>query len=177
MKTPAAPPALSAAAREEWSLLEPSLKAGRRRKASVAKRAISAPAVLNEATDYKRPSSFSRGMRVELPGASLILLSGTASVDTNGRCAHPGDFRAQCLRTYRNLTTLLEAEGATWHDVVRATCYLKNMKRDYAAFNEVRTAFFKAAGLDPVPASTGIQVELCWPELLVEIEAMALVRR
>lgn len=177
MKKPTGPGPLSAAARREWALLEPSLKAGRSRRASVVKRAISAPSVLNEATAYARPSSFSRGMRVELPGASMILLSGTASVDTNGKCAHPGDFRAQCLRTYRNLTTLLEAEGATWHDVVRATCYLKDMKRDYAAFNEVRTAFFKAAGLDPVPASTGIQVELCWPELLVEIEAMAVVRR
>ena len=153
------PPALSPAARREWELLGPSLKTCRARRAALP----------------KRPSSFSRGMRVELPGVSMILLSGTASVDTNGQCAHRGDFRAQCLRTYRNLTTLLEAEGATWHDVVRATCYLKNMKRDYAAFNEVRSAFFAAAGLDPVPASTGIQVELCWPELLVEIEAMAIV--
>ena len=77
----------------------------------VPKRAMSAPEVLNEAYDYAKPSSFSRGMRVELPGATLLLLSGTASVDEEGRTVHPGDFAAQCLRTYRNLTRLLAAEG------------------------------------------------------------------
>ena len=35
-------------------------------------------------------------------------------------------------------------------------------------------AFFKAQGLDPLPASTGIQAKLCRPELLVEIEAIAM---
>jgi enamine deaminase RidA (YjgF/YER057c/UK114 family) len=32
-------------------------------------------------------------------------------------------------------------------------------------------------GLDPLPASTGIQAILCRPELLVEIEAIAAFRR
>ena len=43
-------------------------------------------------------------------------------------------------------------------------------------FNEERTAFFAAQGLDPLPASTGIQAILCRPELLVEIEAIAMFR-
>ncbi|MFA6316491.1 MAG: RidA family protein, partial [Elusimicrobiota bacterium] len=87
------------------------------------------------------------------------------------------DFRAQCLRTYSNLTALLHAAGASWRDVVRTTCYLKDIKRHYAAFNEIRTAFLAAARVDTLPASTGIQAELCRPELLVEIEAMAVVPR
>jgi 2-iminobutanoate/2-iminopropanoate deaminase len=141
----------------------------------VKRRAVHAPRVINEAYDYARPSSFSRGVRVELQGADLLLLSGTASVNEDGKAAHPGDFRAQCLRTYRNLTELLAAEGASWHDVVRTTCYLRDIERDYAAFNEMRTLFFKEIGLDPLPASTGIQARLCWSELLVEIELMAVV--
>jgi enamine deaminase RidA (YjgF/YER057c/UK114 family) len=48
------------------------------------------------------------------------------------------------------------------------------MERDYAAFNEERTAFYQAQGLDALPASTAIQAVLCRPELLVEIEAIAL---
>ena len=48
--------------------------------------------VLNEASDYAKPSSFSRGMRVELPGATMLYLSGTASVDEHGATIHPGDF-------------------------------------------------------------------------------------
>ena len=53
-----------------------------------------------------------------------------------------GDFRAQLWRTYRNIAALLESEGATWHDIVRTTCYLRDIERDYKDFNEVRTAFF-----------------------------------
>src|ERR1039458_3834118 len=142
----------------------------------VEKRAITNPRVLNEAYDYAKPSSFSRGMRIDLNGLTILLISGTASIDEDGRSVHIGDFRAQQRRTYQNITGLLEAEGATWHDIVRTTCYLRDIERDYTAFNEERTEFFRQQELDPVPASTGIQAILCRPELLIEIEAIAIFR-
>lgn len=145
--------------------------------APVEKRAITNLGVLNEAYNYAKPSSFSRGMCIDLNGLVILLISGTASIDENGATLHVGDFRAQTRRTYQNITALLAAEGATWHDIVRTTCYLRDIDRDYAAFNEERTAFFKEQGLDPLPASTGIQAKLCRPELLVEIEAIAMFRR
>jgi 2-iminobutanoate/2-iminopropanoate deaminase len=138
--------------------------------------AISAPAVLNEAYDYAKPSSFSRGLRLDLGACTLLLISGTASVDEEGKTTHIGDFRAQCWRTYRNITELLTSEGATWNDIIRTTCYLRDIERDYKDFNEVRTMFFRWLGLDPLPASTGIQARLCREDLLVEIEAMALFK-
>jgi enamine deaminase RidA (YjgF/YER057c/UK114 family) len=142
----------------------------------VEKRAISNPGVLNEAYDYPRRSSFSRGMRIDLNGLAILLISGTASIDEQGNSVHAGDFRAQMRRTFRNITGLLESEGATWKDIVRTTCYLRDIERDYAAFNEERTAFYQEQGLDPLPASTGIQAILCRPELLVEVEAIAMFR-
>jgi 2-iminobutanoate/2-iminopropanoate deaminase len=145
-----------------------------KRKSSVKRRAISNPSVLNEAYQYKQPSSFSRGFRIDANGVAILLISGTASIDECGNTVHAGDFRAQLRRTYHNITGLLAAEGATWKDVVRTTCYLRDIERDYAAFNEERTAFMAEQGLDPLPASTGIQAILCRPELLVEIEAMAI---
>jgi 2-iminobutanoate/2-iminopropanoate deaminase len=138
------------------------------------KKAIEAPQVLNEAYDYPRPSSFSRGMRLDIKGITILLISGTASIDEQGNSVHFGDFRAQTLRTYKNITTLLEVEGATWKDVVRTTCYLRDIERDYALFNDTRTQFFKQQGLNPLPASTGIQAILCRPELLIEMEAIAI---
>ena len=131
-------------------------------------------AVLNEAYDYARPSSLSRGMRTDLNGLVILLISGTASIDEQGKSVHIGDFAAQLRRTLDNITGLLASEGATWHDVVRTSCYLRDIERDYDAFNAGRTAFFKEQGLDPLPASTGIQATLCRPELLVEIEAIAM---
>lgn len=145
--------------------------------APIEKKAISAPDVLNEAYDYARPSSFSRGLRLDINGLVVLLISGTASIDENGNSVHIGDLRAQTRRTYRNITGLLASEGATWKDVVRTTCYLRDIERDYVAFNEERTAFYRQQELDPLPASTGIQAILCRPELLVEIEAIAVFRR
>ena len=144
--------------------------------APVKKRAITNHDVLNEAYAYAKPSSFSRGMRIDLNGLVILLISGTASIDEQGRSIHIGDFRAQMRRTLDNITGLLASEGATWHDIVRTTCYLRDIERDYAVFNEERTAFMKEQGLDPLPASTGIQATLCRPELLVEIEAIAMFR-
>ena len=141
----------------------------------VVKRAITNHAALNEAYDYG--SAFSRGMRIDLNGLTVLLISGTASIDDQGCTVHVGDLRAQVRRTYDNITQLLASEGATWHDIVRTTCYLRDIERDYEAFNEERTAFYKEQHLDPLPASTGIQVILCRPDLLVEIEAIAMFRR
>ncbi len=144
--------------------------------APVERRAITNHSVLNEAYAYAKPSSFSRGMRIDLNGLTILLISGTASIDENGRSVHIGDFRAQMRRTLANITALLASEGATWHDIVRTSCYLRDIDRDYEAFNEERTTFYRELGLDPLPASTGIQAKLCRPELLVEIEAIAMFR-
>jgi 2-iminobutanoate/2-iminopropanoate deaminase len=144
--------------------------------APIQKRAITNHAVLNEAFAYAKPSSFSRGMRIDLNGLTILFISGTASIDENGNTVHIGDFRGQVRRTLANITGLLASEGCTWRDVVRTTCYLRDIERDYEAFNEERTAFYREQGLDPLPASTGIQAILCRPELLVEIEAIAMFR-
>jgi len=144
--------------------------------APIKKRAITNHGVLNEAYAYAKPSSFSRGMRIDLNGITILLISGTASIDESGQSVHIGDFRAQLRRTYDNITGLLESEGCTWHDIVRTTCYLRDIDRDYEIFNEERTKFFQEQGLEPLPASTGIEAHLCRPELLIEIEAIAMFR-
>ena len=141
---------------------------------AVMKRAITNHAVLNEAYAYAKPSSFSRGMRIDLDGLTILLISGTASIDEQGVSVHVGDFRAQMRHTFKNITGLLESEGCTWRDILRTTCYLRDIDRDYDAFNEERTVFYSAQRLDPLPASTAIQAGLCRPELLVEIEAIAM---
>jgi enamine deaminase RidA (YjgF/YER057c/UK114 family) len=155
--------------------LSPSLDSvGFLSKPSVEREAIVAPSVLNEAYDYG--SAFSRGLRVPMGEHTLLFISGTASVDEAGATVHPGDLRAQCWRTYRNIAELLQSEGATWHDIVKCTCYLRDIERDYDAFNSVRNTFFSWLGLNPLPASVGIQARLCRSDLLVEIEALAVIK-
>ncbi|UCF39355.1 MAG: hypothetical protein JSU96_08670 [Acidobacteriota bacterium] len=148
--------------------------AGAASEVSVDREAIVAPSVLNEAYSYG--AAFSRGLRVPLGNHTLLFISGTASVNEAGETVHGGDFRAQCWRTYRNITELLRSEGATWRDIVKCTCYLRDIERDYDEFNDVRTTFFKWLELDPLPASVGIQARLCREDLLVEIEALAILK-
>lgn len=137
----------------------------------LVKQAIRAPHALNEAIDYG--SAFSRGLRLEFGSTVVLLISGTASIDEQGRTVHAGDFRAQTRRVFSNITALLQSEGATWKDVVRTACYFRDIERDYEAFNQERTRFYAEQNVDPFPASTGIQAILCRPDLLVEMEALA----
>ena len=144
--------------------------------APITKRAVSNAAMLSEAYSDPKPCAYSRGIRIDMNGLTVLFISGTFSSDENGDIVHVGDIRGQIRRTFDNITGLLASEGCSWHDVVRTTCYLRDIDRDYAVFNEERAAFFKAQNLNPLPASTGVQVKLCWPELLVEIEAIAMFR-
>ncbi len=142
----------------------------------IEKHVVHAPQTINEAYNYEKPSSFSRALRLDLGDYKVLLISGTASVNEEGKPEHIGDFKAQLWRTYVNITNLLEAEGMSWHDVVRTTNYLRDIERDYAEFNKIRTSFYQWLNLDPLPAATGIQVRLCWETLLVEIEVYAICK-
>jgi len=143
-------------------------------KSRIAKKAIKAPDFLNEPIEYNK--SFSRGLRIQLDRAVILELSGTASVDERGKSIHTGNFSAQAKRTFDNLTALLESEGASWRDVVKTRCYLKDMK-DYGKFNQYRNWFYKKQKLSLFPASICVEAGLCRPELLVEIEATAILGR
>jgi 2-iminobutanoate/2-iminopropanoate deaminase len=143
-------------------------------KTRIKKSPIENKGVLNEAYDYESKVSFVRGMRVDLDNAVMLFISGTSSVNEEGESIHFGDMRAQTRRTFTNIKALLESEGADWHDIVRTTCYLADM-RFYDEFNEVRNDFFVEEGLDPLPASTAIEARICRPDLMVEIEAIAMI--
>jgi len=142
----------------------------------IKKHVVHAPHTINEAYNYEKPSSFSRALRLDLGDYKVLLISGTASVNEEGKPEHIGDFKAQLWRTYVNITNLLEAEGMSWHDVVRTTNYLRDIERDYEEFNKIRTSFYQWLNLDPLPAATGIQARLCWETLLVEVEVYAICK-
>lgn len=161
---------------DDNNIAEPVYPSIHNNRAPLEKHVVHIPNVLNEAYDYQKPSSFSRALRLDLGGYKTLLISGTASVNEEGKAEYIGDFKAQVWRTYRNITTLLAAEGMSWHDVVRTTNYLRDIERDYDEFNKIRTSFYHWMKLDPLPASTGIQARLCWETLLYEIEVYAICK-
>jgi 2-iminobutanoate/2-iminopropanoate deaminase len=82
-----------------------------------------------------------------------------------------GDVSAQATRVLANLTAVLAAAGATWHDVVKTTVFLQDMA-DFAKVNEV----YSAALGDARPARTTVQVAGLPRGVLVEIDAVAKLR-
>ena len=118
-----------------------------------------------------RPSSygsaFSRGMEVEIDGRRTIHVSGTASIDGAGRSLHRGDAGAQCRETLRSVAAVLDERGAELRDIVSATVFCKTP--------EVRSDFRHALDVFGVPQLPAICVvaDICRPELLVEMEAVA----
>jgi enamine deaminase RidA (YjgF/YER057c/UK114 family) len=122
---------------------------------------------LNEAWSYG--ADFSRGLRLADANAVTLFVSGTASIDEQGRTAHVSDVAAQAERMLHNIATLLAQQNAGFSDLVSAVTYLKHL-RDAAALRTV----CKARGFQGFPWAV-VEAPLCRPELLCETEAVALL--
>ena len=105
----------------------------------------------------------------------LVFVSGQVSWDEKGKPLHAGDLEAQTRKTYENLKIALAAAGATFRDVVKFTVYVKDLDTTkWKLISKVRSEYLVP---DRPPASTMIGVTgLVYDELLIEIEAYALVK-
>jgi enamine deaminase RidA (YjgF/YER057c/UK114 family) len=129
-------------------------------------RVMHAP-TLNEAWSYG--SSFSRGLTVTCEHRTVAYISGTASIDTEGRVVHVGDIEGQVHRMLLNVEQLLEGSGAKPADLVRATTYLKRGE-DFDVFKRV----YAEHGFPVDIPHTVCRADVCRPEWLVEIEGAAI---
>ena len=138
------------------------------RAARPALRTVMTAPTLNEAKLYG--SDFVRGMRLVETNKIALHVSGTASIDEAGRTAHPRDFEAQVDRMLVNVAALLEGQGASFGDVVSAVTYLKRPS-DAARLREK----LHEAGFEGFP-NVLVAASICRPELLCEVEALAVQR-
>lgn len=101
-----------------------------------------------------------------------VYISGQIGVDSQGHVE--SGLRAQMVQVFENLKIALASVGATFDNVVKVTTLIVNFKpEDRTTLREVRSQYFNA---DQPPASTLIGVQaLALPELLVEIEAIAVI--
>lgn len=114
-------------------------------------------------------SGFARAMSLGIEGRRTLFISGTASIDREGRTAHPGDREGQALQTLRSIEALLDDQGGRLHDIAIGTLFHKDEETlvTYRAIAE-RLGF---ADLPLIP----VRSDICRPELLLEIEAVALL--
>ena len=102
---------------------------------------------------------------------NFLFTAGQIAIDPATGQIVQGDVTAQTERVMRNLAAVLENAGATWADVVKTTVYLQDMA-DFPRVNEV---YGRVMG-DARPARSTVQVAGLPRGVLVEIDAVALVR-
>ena len=121
---------------------------------------------LCEAPSYG--SAFSRGKKVHFAKETILFLSGTASIDQQGRTAHVGNAEGQIKKTFDAVREMLAAEGADIGDIATSVMYFKNQG--------VYECWQHLLRRQEVPAVPAIPVygDICRDDLLFELEPTAM---
>jgi 2-iminobutanoate/2-iminopropanoate deaminase len=79
------------------------------------------------------------------------------------------DIKSQTRQSLLNIQTLIKSAGLAMEDLIKTTVFLTRIS-DFDAMNEVYREFF----VTPYPARSTVGIALAHPDLLVEIEGVAL---
>ena len=109
----------------------------------------------------------SQGVQV----GNTVYTSGQVAFDPEGNVVGENDMAAQARQVFNNVRAVLAEAGATMEDVVKITAFLTDMGR-FAEYAQARAEAFP----NNIPASTAVtSPTLVMPELLVEVEAVAVI--
>lgn len=111
--------------------------------------------------------TFERGVAISYRDRKHIIISGTASIDAEGRIVHPGNVSRQLDRTLDNIEALLDEAGAAFADVCSFIVYVRDPSDLGLADRAMRERF----GETPCQI---VIAPVCRPGWLVEIECLAI---
>lgn len=120
------------------------------------------------------PKSVGYSQVATVTGGTIVFVAGQVALDKSGNVVGKDDFRAQVQQVFENLKAAMEAAGGTFDDVIKLNSYVLDLSH-LPEFREVRDKYVNVRN---PPASTAVQVpRLFRPEFLVEIEAVAVVKK
>jgi 2-iminobutanoate/2-iminopropanoate deaminase len=100
---------------------------------------------------------------------TMAFISGQGPVNPGTGDLELGSFAEQADLTFKNLTTLLEAAGTSWSQVVKVGVFLADLG-DFGEMNEIYKGFLT----EPYPARTTVEAGLP-PGMLIEVDCIAVV--
>lgn len=114
--------------------------------------------------------SFSQGVHA----GPIVQVSGQGPQDPDtGEYVYVGDVGRQTTRTLENVRAIVEASGGSFDDVISLRVFLTDQSH-FAAMNEAYEEFVREhTPSGTLPARTTVFVGLPWPQMLVEIDGMA----
>lgn len=104
--------------------------------------------------------------------SKLVAISGQLPLDANNHLVGRGDIEAQTRACYENVRRALAAAGADFSNVIRMTTYLTDLAAQAAGVRKVRAEMF---GTKTPPASTMIEIPYLVGDILIEVEALAVI--
>jgi 2-iminobutanoate/2-iminopropanoate deaminase len=99
--------------------------------------------------------------------ANLLFVSGQISLDPHSGEIVGESIEVQTKQVLENLKTIVAASGMGLEDVLKCTCFLKDMEH-FARFNSVYATYFG----DVLPARETVEVSRLPKDVLVEISAI-----
>jgi enamine deaminase RidA (YjgF/YER057c/UK114 family) len=121
--------------------------------------------------ELARPSGFSHAVAAT---GRMVFLAGQTGVDRDGNVTD-GGVVPQFERALTSLLTALGAAGGLPSDLVSLTIYLTDMADYQAHAKQIGAVWRRLAGTE-YPAMAAVGVTRLWlPELLVEIQGIAVV--
>jgi reactive intermediate/imine deaminase len=125
----------------------------------------------NPSTVASPIGTYSHAVRVETEEAVWIYVSGQIAQDAQGKPVGRGDLAAQTDQVFQNLVHVLEANGASFDDVVKIQTFMTTLD-GLQGSRDVRARYLP----DEPPASTAVQVAaLLAPEALIEVDVVAVI--